>query len=298
MAKPMSKPVKKSRRFAEGDLVKGTTNVRTRSDDEIGDTNPRTGVYTPGSYKARQDAGEANLNAVKGFLGRLTGGSKDSSESSSTASTSKPSGGLRGNFSSASSGASGDDTGKPSGSPLKGVSTKQSNTESAAESAAEPKSTSSDSTSSSEYKPTINLSKPLHTSNYDYEAPKAKKKFAADKPVVDKKPVGEKKPAADKKPVKDTSNYSNEGRSSPAPAKKAAPVKESKSEKKGIGPYNAFGGVGDYMRRTFTAEGRDEVRKENKKKSGGAVKMASGGMTASRRGDGIAQRGKTRGKMC
>ena len=34
------------------------------------------------------------------------------------------------------------------------------------------------------------------------------------------------------------------------------------------------------------------------KKHGGAVKMASGGMTASRRGDGIAQRGKTRGKMC
>ena len=33
-------------------------------------------------------------------------------------------------------------------------------------------------------------------------------------------------------------------------------------------------------------------------KRGGAVKMASGGMTASRRGDGIASRGKTRGKMC
>jgi hypothetical protein len=35
-------------------------------------------------------------------------------------------------------------------------------------------------------------------------------------------------------------------------------------------------------------------------KKGGAVKkMASGGkVTASRRGDGIAQRGKTRGKMC
>ena len=28
------------------------------------------------------------------------------------------------------------------------------------------------------------------------------------------------------------------------------------------------------------------------------AKMASGGLTASRRGDGIAQRGKTRGKMC
>ncbi len=32
-------------------------------------------------------------------------------------------------------------------------------------------------------------------------------------------------------------------------------------------------------------------------KRGGAVKMASGGMTASRRGDGIASRGKTRCKM-
>ena len=105
-----------------------------------------------------------------------------------------------------------------------------------------------------------------------------------------------------KNPVRDTSNYSNEARkgSGPPPAKietnSAKP--ESKIEKKGIGPYNAFSGVSDYMRKTFTAEGRDEVRKENKKKSGGAVKMASGGMTASRRGDGIAQRGKTRGKMC
>ena len=33
-------------------------------------------------------------------------------------------------------------------------------------------------------------------------------------------------------------------------------------------------------------------------KRGGKVKMSSGGMTASRRADGIAQRGKTRGKMC
>jgi len=33
-------------------------------------------------------------------------------------------------------------------------------------------------------------------------------------------------------------------------------------------------------------------------KRGGMVKMASGGMTASRRGDGIASRGKTRGKIC
>jgi hypothetical protein len=33
-------------------------------------------------------------------------------------------------------------------------------------------------------------------------------------------------------------------------------------------------------------------------KRGGATKMASGGMTASRRADGIATKGKTRGKIC
>ena len=36
----------------------------------------------------------------------------------------------------------------------------------------------------------------------------------------------------------------------------------------------------------------------NRMKHGGAVKMASGGMTASRRADGIATKGKTRGKIC
>jgi hypothetical protein len=36
----------------------------------------------------------------------------------------------------------------------------------------------------------------------------------------------------------------------------------------------------------------------NPMKHGGAVKMASGGMTASRRADGIATKGKTRGKIC
>jgi hypothetical protein len=42
----------------------------------------------------------------------------------------------------------------------------------------------------------------------------------------------------------------------------------------------------------------DKDLKERGFNQGGKVKMASGGMTASRRGDGIAQRGKTRGKMC
>jgi hypothetical protein len=40
------------------------------------------------------------------------------------------------------------------------------------------------------------------------------------------------------------------------------------------------------------------MQSKGMKKGGKVKKMASGGMTASKRGDGIAQRGKTRGKMC
>jgi hypothetical protein len=46
---------------------------------------------------------------------------------------------------------------------------------------------------------------------------------------------------------------------------------------------------------------RDELGEPLYKKKGGVIKMAKGGMTsssASRRADGIAQKGKTRGKMC
>jgi len=67
----MAKAMKK--KFAGGDLVKGTTNLRTRSDDEIGDTD-RFGNYKPGSYAARQEQGQKNLDSVKGFFNRLTGG--------------------------------------------------------------------------------------------------------------------------------------------------------------------------------------------------------------------------------
>ena len=68
--------------------------------------------------------------------------------------------------------------------------------------------------------------------------------------------------------------------------------------------YDKVKGVGssvvDYVKNFETpAERRSRERKESSgMKRGGAVKMASGGMAASRRGDGIAQRGKTRGKMC
>lgn len=43
------------RKFADGGAV------RTRSDEEIGDTNPRTGVVDPGSYERRMKQGEENM---------------------------------------------------------------------------------------------------------------------------------------------------------------------------------------------------------------------------------------------
>ena len=61
-----------------------------------------------------------------------------------------------------------------------------------------------------------------------------------------------------------------------------------------------------YQRPIIKDDGRgsrieDQIRQNMNSagmKKGGAVKMASGGMTASSRGDGIATKGKTRGKIC
>jgi hypothetical protein len=66
------------------------------------------------------------------------------------------------------------------------------------------------------------------------------------------------------------------------------------SEKKyGIGPHGAFGGIEKAIREFKTPADRRYEEKTSKK-------MASGGKvsSASSRGDGIAQRGKTRGRMC
>jgi LysM repeat protein len=43
--------------------------LRTRSDAEIGDTNPRTGVVTPGSFDKNRAQGEKNLNSLKNLFG-------------------------------------------------------------------------------------------------------------------------------------------------------------------------------------------------------------------------------------
>ena len=43
--------------------------LTTRTADQIGDTNPRTGVVTPGSYDKNMAQGQKNLNALKGLFG-------------------------------------------------------------------------------------------------------------------------------------------------------------------------------------------------------------------------------------
>ena len=122
------------------------------------------------------------------------------------------------------------------------------------------------------------------------------------------------KPAA---PAKNTSNYSNEGRGSSAPAKSSAmpdtyrdlsgkvkvkePVKPPSEYEPGPqnikrNLQNAPSDISDLVSSPFRAireagnRGNPDVPK----------KMASGGnvSSASKRADGIAQKGKTRGKMC
>jgi hypothetical protein len=84
-----------------------------------------------------------------------------------------------------------------------------------------------------------------------------------------------------------------------APAAKAAPVDKTKlslSERAKLSRESARSGSGA----TDTRSVSQRLRSAFGMKSGGATKMASGGMTssASKRADGIAVKGKTRGKMC
>jgi len=61
------------------------------------------------------------------------------------------------------------------------------------------------------------------------------------------------------------------------------------------GLKTAGSAAGNYLDKTFSMEGREQAKKEGKERYG----MKKGGaVSASSRGDGIAQRGKTRGKMC
>jgi hypothetical protein len=357
-----TKPMKRAKRFDEGDLVTGTTNVRTRSDDVIGDTNPRTGVYTPGSYDRNRANGEENLKAVKGLWNRITGGSSDDAGT-----------GTRGLKASVSSSPSESDTAKAkvisdSFKPKASVVDRPSQSTISGSQVDKDKNYDSESESSApETKPSSKL--PI-TVEGDY--PK-KSDTSTDTDEKSAAKTENKKPAKteDKKPAKtetkrtdasssgdEMSRYANtkkaetkrtDASSSGDEMSKYANTKKAETKKPDTKPaaktdyyrgsdgkmhpktaepapkseyewgtqnikrnlQNAPGDIMSGIKKVGSAlsnfetiaERRSREAKEAKnkpvaKRSGGAVKkMASGGM-ASSRGDGIAQRGKTRGKMC
>jgi hypothetical protein len=93
------------------------------------------------------------------------------------------------------------------------------------------------------------------------------------------------KPKAIAKTTPNTSDYSNEGRSTPAPAAKPDVTKMSLSERMKASRESARSGSGPTDTRSVSQRLRS------------AFGMKSGG-SASSRADGIATKGKTRGKMC
>jgi len=89
-------------------------------------------------------------------------------------------------------------------------------------------------------------------------------------------------------------------KATPAPAPKASPVDETKlslSDRLKLSRDRARSGSGATDTRSVSQRLRSAF---GMKKGGEAKKMASGGSTssASKRGDGIAQRGKTKGRVC
>lgn len=115
-------------------------------------------------------------------------------------------------------------------------------------------------------------------------------------------------PSAVSKPYPITSKPNDDRPSKPYPATKPVaeekPAEKKPEKKYGIGPYGAFSSVHKAI--SDTAEARRKARddraaaamkakaKDGMKKGGKVVKMAKGGMA---RGDGCAQRGRTKGKM-
>ena len=120
-----------------------------------------------------------------------------------------------------------------------------------------------------------------------YDASKAtpSKKIVADtnpRNIVDKDITSVKKPVMGANDVEGTNRVT-----APVSKKTASPVAKSRFERM-RDVYDSFGGSGDTAENQAIQKGLSSGMANYK--SGGAVKVS--------RGDGIAQRGKTRGKMC
>lgn len=129
------------------------------------------------------------------------------------------------------------------------------------------------------------------------------------KPKAAAKPVAKSVVKAAEKTVsggsapKDTSGYASparsvasmiEGKGTAEPIKKPEAAKKPEGTKKrgGIGPYHAFEGVTDYVSKLREGRKRPGEAQVAGMKKGGSV------LSASKRADGIAQRGKTKGRIC
>ena len=352
-----TKPMKKVKRYDGGG------NVVTRSDDVIGDTNLRTGVYTPGSFDKNRAAGEENLNAVRGLWNRITGGSSDdsgtgtrgikasvsdtkyeptkspvadligkstepkSSEDSSSGSYKgefKPSKDTSSvgdsNFGAKKYSASSDTSDRKGETTITGKQVDKENT-SSYEEAKPPKKTATDTNkevkkakadTNKEVKKsedTNPVSKNFGTLVNPYQQNKTETK-STDTKKADTKPVETKKTE-----TKKTAYYRGADGKMHEKTPDAPPKSEYEWGTQNISrniknaPSDIMGGlkkIGSALSNFETpAERRSREAKEAKNKSsmksGGAVKkMASGGSvksSASSRGDGIASRGKTRGKI-
>jgi hypothetical protein len=342
----------KKKRFADGDLVKGTTNLRTRSDEQIADTD-RFGNYKPGSYAARQEQGQKNLDSVKGFFSKLTGKSADAApaapatyEESPAAKYIKKSVGQESTVS------------RPSQSTISGSQVdKNKNYESEAAPAPAPTPAPTPAPAPAARRLPIttegDYSKKPDTTGTSVDE-EVKKSVAKAQPKIDAAVKAKKAKEAETSKSKKSENPvpTNFGKSvnpyqkkdQPAPTKQRETYRDLKgkvqykeetkpaSEDKFApqimsGLKKAGSAISNFEYETPTeARYRREKEAKNKPttpysrpknamedqirdtmgssmKRGGAVKkMASGGMTsrssASSRGDGIASRGKTRGKIC
>jgi hypothetical protein len=129
-------------------------------------------------------------------------------------------------------------------------------------------------------------------------------------PVVKSEPVSTSKTAPAKTETAPAKTETTTAKTAPAPSKKETYIdmsgkvqtKKSSADRdaesaarreKVMDTVKSVGsGIGSIFNKAIENY-KSTVPRYNKEK-----KMASGGMTASRRGDGIAQRGKTRGRMC
>jgi hypothetical protein len=111
------------------------------------------------------------------------------------------------------------------------------------------------------------------------------------RPAVAKDPNYSNEGRSSTAPAAKNPNYSNEGRNSVAPTSTpvATTTKISDVPKSTANKFEHEMPISRFFK---------NVREAGNRGNPDANNMASGGMTASRRGDGIASRGKTRGKIC